>query len=215
MIATTEVTIRVAAAADLAQVTAILAAAFHDGDLAPWLVPSDGARPRIYRRYFTILAEHALTHGHVELIDDIAVAIWYDLCAQPQADIPDYDRRLTKAVGRRYLPRFVALDMAMHDHHTALPHHYLGHLAVHPDQQGQGYGGLLLRHRLGKLDAAGMPSYLEATGTRNATLYRRYGYTSQPPYAVDGDPSPLLYPMWRDPHPPSPRPAAGTLPKTP
>jgi len=208
--------IRVATPSDLRPTTEIMATGFHPADLGPWLIPSPAVRAQAYPRYFGIFAEHALVHGHVDLLGDVAVAVWYVLDGVRQiVDIPYYDRRLAKAVGPRYLPRFVALDKAMHTHHPIGAHHYLAFLAVRPDHQGRGYGSLLLRHHLQSLDPAGMPSYLEATGPRNAALYRRHGYTNQPAYAIDGDSSPLLYPMWRDPQPPPRRSAIDPRSKVP
>lgn len=210
MTATATPTIRAAAPADLDLATEILAAAYLGGDLATWLVPGPAARAKAYPRYGAIATEHALTHGHLDLVDDVAVALWYELGGTEQAGIRDYDRRLVQAVGPRYLPRFAALDTALGVHHPAGAgtHHYLAGLAVRPGLHGHGYGTILLRHRLKILDAAGVPSYLVATGERAMTLFRRYRYVGRPPFAVDGDSSPLLFPMWRD--APSPRPAHHT-----
>jgi hypothetical protein len=48
-----------------------------------------------------------------------------------------------------------------------------------------------------RLDADGIPAYLEATSEQNRALYRRHGYAdmSPPTIAVDGDT--VLYRMWR------------------
>jgi GNAT superfamily N-acetyltransferase len=197
--------IRRARPLDLDTVTGLLADAFLRGDLGPWLIPDPGTRADIYPPYFEILAEHALDHGQVDLIDDVGVAVWYDLGATAQPVIRDYDTRLAATVGPN-LPRFQALDKAMHQHHPddeSEPHHYLALLGVHPDEQGQGYGGALLRHHHHRLDADRVRVYLEATGRRNRTLYARYGYRTRPAYQPASD-SPPLYPMWREPQPRQP-----------
>lgn len=210
-LATASAAVQAAAPADLHLATEILAAAYHAGDLAAWLVPSPTARATIYRRYCEILVEHSLTYGHVDLVDDVAVALWFTQAQARPQQIWDYDRRLAQAAGHRCLPRFVALDtaMAMGVHHpVGRVHRYLAGLAVRPGLQGRGYGGLLLRHQLAILDAASLPSYLAATNVRNLTLFHRYDYVSLPPVDVDGDTGPWIYPMWRD--VPSPRPAHHT-----
>lgn len=201
MTGTSAATIRRATKADLDQVTGLLASAFHSGDLAPWLVPDPEERTRIYPGYFSIFAEHALTHGLVELIDGTAVSLWYTLGADPQLTIRHYDLRLADAVGATHVHRFRQLDQAMHAHHPAgHPHAYLAFLAVHPDQQGHGYGSRLLSNHHGQCDRMGLPTYLEATGARNERLYARHGYRLRGRYRPAMD-SPPLRPMWRDPRP--------------
>ncbi|SDT74487.1 GNAT family N-acetyltransferase [Actinoplanes derwentensis] len=195
---TTTATIQTAGPAHLHQVAEILAAASHAGDLADWLVPHHATRARIFPRYFEILAEHALTHGHVHVVDDVGVAVWYALDAYQYVDIADLDRRLAQAVGD-HLPHFVALDLAVQAYQPdSRAHHYLAALAVRPGQQGHGTGSLLLHHHLKELDDTRVPSCLVATGARSVTLFRRHGYTKRPPYPLASVAAPLLFPMWRD-----------------
>lgn len=201
--------IRRARPADLPVVAAALSEAFLQGDLAPWLVNPIEDRERIYPPYFTMLARHALDHGHVEITDDeIAVALWYD-SEQAHIKIPDYTAQLAQ-ITAPYTARFVALDDAMDRHHPQQPHHhYLAFLAVHPVRHGRGYGSRLLQHHHQQLDASGVPAYLEATGARNRALYARHGYVTQLAYALSRT-GPLLFPMWRTPRTPAPAsPAAG------
>lgn len=191
--------------ADAKAVRTVLAAAFHDGDLAPWLVADPDERARIYPDYFLMLAEHALEHSIVETTEDgLAVAVWHAMGERPRPTIPEYDGRLA-AVTRPYAARFVALDEAMERHHPAdRPHHYLAFLAVHPGAQSKGYGSHLLRHHHAQLDAAGIPAYLEATGLRNERLYLQHGYLPGRAYPVSRN-GPMLYPMWRQPFAIGPR----------
>jgi GNAT superfamily N-acetyltransferase len=194
--------IRRATTADLDTVTGILAAAFQDGDLADWLIPDPGQRRGVYPPYFAMLTDHAITHGHVDLLDQDACALWYDLGTAPAPPIDDYDQRLAAITGPA-LPRFQALDQAMRAHHRDEPHAYLAFLAVVPGRQSRGHGSALLRHRPAR------PTYLEATGPRNRALYARHGYRPLDPYRITAD-GPCLYPMLRpeDPAPPNPAAAA-------
>jgi len=197
--------IRTGTVADQDALTRVLADAFLHGDLGPHLIPQLSERARVYWPYFQILGGYALTSSaaHVDIIggldtEAVAAAIWYEVGDQLGDDPPDYAERLADAVAGS-LPRFLDLDAAMHDHHpTGRPHHYLGHLAVLPAHQGQGFGGLLLEHHHRQLDAAGIPGYLEATGPRNHRLYARHHYQKREPYPV-GPGAPLVFPMWREP----------------
>ncbi|GIE91597.1 GNAT family N-acetyltransferase [Actinoplanes regularis] len=192
-------TVRRAEPGDALVIAELLAEAFLHGDLAPWLIPHPGTRARIYPPYFALLAEHALTHGEVETTrDNTAVAVWYQIDDGPLPELPGYRQRLAEITGE-FLPRFAALDEAMHAHHPyGQPHHYLAFLAVHPDRQRQGLGTALLNHHHADLHAAGISAYLEATSTRNSRLYARHGYRPRPVYRIAGD-GPSLFPMWRSP----------------
>ncbi|WP_436528835.1 GNAT family N-acetyltransferase [Actinoplanes sp. HUAS TT8] len=181
--------IRRATAADLTTVTGILAAAFQDGDLADWLIPDPGRRRRVYPPYFAMLAAHALTHGHVDLVEDTACALWYDTPAGP---IDNYDQRLAAITGPA-LHRFQTLDRAMAAHHPDGAHAYLAFLAVTPSHQSRGHGSALLTHHHTRL---GGPAFLEATGSRNQALYARHGYSLLGSYRITTD-GPLLHPMTR------------------
>ena len=200
------VDIRAATPPDAEAVAGLLAEAFLHGDLAGWLIPDLDTRARIYPPYFRLLTQHALTHGHIDLTDDgAAVAVWYRIARSPVPGLPHYDRRLADITGDAY-SRFASLDRAMHQHHPYLqPHHYLALLAVHPDRQNQGLGNALLAHHHTRLDAPGIPAYLEATGERNRRLYLRHGYHPRPAYPITPD-GPHLIPMWRPP-------AATTIPE--
>ena len=197
--------VRTANLADLDTVTTVLAAAFFDGDLAPWLVAPASDRHDVYPQYFGLLAEHALRHGLVEVTGDgLGVAIWHEYPGDDRGITPidDYDYRLRKATSP-YTLRFIELDQAMAAHHpTGRAHFYLALLAVHPDRQGHGYGTGLLTHRHAALDTLGRPAYLEATSKRNRDLYAWHGYRPLKPYRP-GTGAPRLYPMWRDPQPPT------------
>lgn len=188
--------IRVAHPDELQPIAELLAAAFQTGDLAPWLIARADVRARVYPPYFSMLAEHALTHGIVDVDDQLrAVALWYPHDGTDLPDIDNYDHRLAMTVGE-FLHRFRTLDAAMQDHHPTEGHHYLAFLAVHPEHQGNGLGSALLEHHHRALDAHGIPAYLEATGERNSALYARHGYEPRPAYPVTPG-GPLLHPMWR------------------
>jgi ribosomal protein S18 acetylase RimI-like enzyme len=183
---------------DFLAVATVLSDAFLFGDLAPWLVSQLDDRAEIYPGYFNMIAEHAFEHGQVQVTADRhGVALWYHHDGSAPPPIRDYKKRLAE-ITAPYTGRFVALDDAMRRRHPREPHHYLGHLAVHPDKQNLGYGSQLLRHHHAELDAAGISAHLEATGDRNRELYARNGYQDRQPYPIARN-GPQLYPMWRPP----------------
>jgi len=186
---------------DTTEITKVLAAAMGDGPVAQWLAPDPAIRREYAPAYFEIFAEHALRYGEVYTSVDTdtgqmtGVALWFPL-TQLIPPPADYDIRLKDASPDAF-DRATELDAALLAHHPMGPHHYLAFLAVRPEYQNRGIGSALLgRHHI-RLDAAGLPSYLEANDPRNRNLYLRHGYTvSEPIRLPDGPP---VWPMWRAP----------------
>jgi GNAT superfamily N-acetyltransferase len=200
--------IRQATRDDADHITRLLAEAFHDGPVADWLVPDEGARRRVYLDYFAIFVDDALRRGFIHATADLTgVALWYPRI-EPLPEPVNYDARLAAACGR-WLDRFLLLDAAFNKIHPAWPHHYLAFLAVTPKRQGVGIGGALLRHQHAALAALGLPAYLEASNARNRNLYLRHGYQASGPVPLP-DNGPPIWPMRYDPPTPSRPAAAGT-----
>ncbi|WP_434740723.1 GNAT family N-acetyltransferase [Micromonospora sp. SH-82] len=192
---TDTVTVRRATPDDTDTLIPVLAAAFHAGPVADWLIPDPVERAIIYRAYFTAVLRHALTHGHVDTTRDrTGVAIWYPRPQPPPPPDPDHLAALGEATGA-YAPVFALLDALLDTSHPVEPHHHLAYLAVHPDRQRRGIGAALLDGYHRRLDTKGLPAYLEATNLRNRALYHRLGYrTGTPIHITDG---PTIWRMWR------------------
>jgi ribosomal protein S18 acetylase RimI-like enzyme len=75
------------------------------------------------------------------------------------------------------------------------PHWYLFILGVEQAAQGQGLGSALLAHMLARVDADGMPAYLESSNERNLALYGRHGFRVTAEVVIPG--GPRIWPMWR------------------
>ncbi|HWF77545.1 MAG TPA: GNAT family N-acetyltransferase, partial [Caulobacteraceae bacterium] len=69
---------------------------------------------------------------------------------------------------------------------------------VAPAAQGRGVGSALLRAANARLDAEGLPAYLETATTRNVALYRRHGYEVISEHKARAD-APTMWSMWREP----------------
>lgn len=184
-------------------VSGIVAESFTDIAPSKWLVPGDAAERRsVLQADFLIVVEHALVHGHVDLLDDhTAAAVWLPHAAIDEMPPPaDYDERLVAACGP-HSDRFRKLDElfdASHPHGVA--HQHLAFLAVLPDVQGRGLGTVLMNENHRLLDEAGVAGYLEASGPRARELYLRNGYRDRegaPFHLPDGPP---MWPMWREPN---------------
>ena len=56
------------------------------------------------------------------------------------------------------------------------PHWHLGPVAVAPEVQGRGIGGIMLEEVCARLDAYCMPSYLETDKRENVSFYQKFGF---------------------------------------
>ncbi|MFG3497364.1 GNAT family N-acetyltransferase [Streptomyces sp. NPDC047928] len=83
------------------------------------------------------------------------------------------------------------------DHHPHEPHCYLPIMGARPEHQGHGIGAALLDTLLEQCDRAKLPAYLEATSTRNESLYARHGFHTVRDLPLPGGPA--LHAMWREP----------------
>ena len=193
--------IRPARADELTAVGHLISLSFFHLGADIYLVPPLDDRLPVMADFFTLYTEHAFEYGRVDVIDApagdgiVAAAVWFDNTGDAPAPA-NYEERL-RALAGEYLDRFNALDELFDKHHPHDPHWHLAFLAVHPDQQAHGLGGLLMRRVHDELDAAGVPAYLEATNENNVRLYRRYGYVDMDPFEMllpDGTP---FFRMWR------------------
>jgi len=198
-----ELVVRDVAPVETGEITELLAVAMGDGPVARWLSPNASIRRRYAPAYFEIFAEHATRYGEVYATVDTytgemsGVALWFPFTSViPSPD--GYDRRVKEADPSAF-DRVRALDDALDTHHPLVPHHYLAFLAVRPSHQGRGIGSALIDRHHRRLDAAGIPAYLEANDPRNRDLYLRHGYVSHA--AIRLPDGPQIWPMWRAPMP--------------
>jgi len=132
-----------------------------------------------------------------------AAAVWmpFEWLAPPKLiDEVRNAPAIIRATGFSRLGRMMAIRAAMDKAHPMeRPHAYLWFLGVTPELQGMGVGSRLLRAGTDRLDAEGLPAYLETGTTRNVALYRRHGFEvihEAPP--APGAPN--MWHMWREPN---------------
>jgi GNAT superfamily N-acetyltransferase len=194
------VEVRVAGRGDAAEAAEVLARAFYDDPVFSWLVPADGSRERRLRRFFlTELHHESLRHGAVEVawVDRRAAgaAVWFPPGAglgTEVAALPGYLR----AFGRRFVNVARFESVAVHIHPREEPHWYLLAIGVDPARQGEGVGAALLRSRLRRCDADGLPAYLESSKPGNVPLYEHFGFRGTGNLALP-EGAPVVTTMWR------------------
>lgn len=74
---------------------------------------------------------------------------------------------------------------------------YLSAIGTLPEAQGQGVGSQLMSAGLERVDAAGMPAYLESSKESNVPFYQRFGFRVTAEVQPKAG-APKLWLMWRD-----------------
>jgi GNAT superfamily N-acetyltransferase len=186
---------RATTADEVGAISHALAAAFEDDPVFGWLLPDAGRR---FARFFALeVGDVVLPSGTAWTSGDGAGACLelppggWRLPLRTQArHAPGFAR-----VFGRSLPRALVTITKMERKHLREPHFYVPYVGVAPEAQGAGLGTRLLGKTLARADAEGLPTYLEATSERNATLYERLGFVHLGAFTVLG--SPPLWPMRR------------------
>ncbi|MGR6920200.1 GNAT family N-acetyltransferase [[Actinomadura] parvosata] len=170
----------------------VLTEAFMNDPVVRWLFPSAGDRGRLQRHYYRPLLAHPAAEAYLAG-DREGAAVWLTLAAGERAS-GAFEPGAFGESG----PRLRALGEALEPRHPREPHLYLPCVGVLGGRRGAGLGSALLRHRLRRADADGLPAYLEAGSERSRALYLRHGFEEHgEPVRVPGGPT--LWPMWRQP----------------
>jgi ribosomal protein S18 acetylase RimI-like enzyme len=91
----------------------------------------------------------------------------------------------------------LTIEKRLNAAHPRAPHHYLFAISVHPDHQGKGVGGTLMRAALAEIDRKPMPAYLENSKERNIPFYQSFGFRILEEI-IPGKGCPPMWLMWRD-----------------
>ncbi|HUI03465.1 MAG TPA: GNAT family N-acetyltransferase [Acidimicrobiales bacterium] len=199
--------VRPAGPADVDALVEVLARAFDDDPVPTWLFRGERRRRKGLRRFFAIQLRHTyLTSGEVWTTDDRAGA---SLWAPPDKGRPGWRdvARLLPVVpylaglgrdGAEAARLLGAVDAAR----PRERHWYLATLGTDPGRQRTGVGSALVRAVLDRVDAEGLPAYLESSKESNLAFYNRHGFE------VTGEihtprGGPTLWLMWRRPRPPA------------
>jgi ribosomal protein S18 acetylase RimI-like enzyme len=193
---------RVAQMADLPQVAGTLANAFYHDPVVRWWMREDGGLPAALNRVHTFLAAQDIPKGHVFFTPDGRAAAQWQPPGPPEPPMSVWQKiallpRLVQNAGVTKIGRILKLIETMDAHHPKEPHFYLFMLGVRQDSQGMGLGSILLAACLERVDAAGMPAYLENSNPKNTRLYERHGFAATGEARARPDAPPLLF-MWRE-----------------
>lgn len=192
-------TSRIAGPGDHGTVVALLGEAFHDDPTWRWILPDPVARPGQLRWLWGELVAGAQRYDGVRLAaGDVAASVWIppggtEVSPERATALEAAAAALPAPAAGRLAGAFEAFDAA---HPDAEPHWYLSLLGTAVAQRGRGHGLALLAADLERIDAAGMPAYLEASNPANVALYARYGFAQVGSFRLPGG-GPAVPTMWR------------------
>jgi GNAT superfamily N-acetyltransferase len=137
-----------------------------------------------WTRYGLLFGEVDVTAGLAE-----ASAIW--LPPGDASQTAEYRERAGRTAvvsafsdgARARYDAIVQDDSRIREAAQSVPHWYLVAMGVDAARQGLGLGSLLLRRGLSRVDQEGVECHLFTEGSRNVSLYQRYGFE----IAVEGD----------------------------
>ncbi|HCF24073.1 MULTISPECIES: GNAT family N-acetyltransferase [unclassified Novosphingobium] len=158
---------------------ATLAAAFHDDPAMVYMLPDPASRARRLARLIGWMVDQHLKIGLVLGTPEVsAVTLWREpgrVHYHEPLWHPGAVRFLP--IFGRHLPRALRTDDGITTH---LPKGeewiYLKMAGVHPEHQGKGLGGAMIRTGLARGAKRGVPSVLETATPSNVGLYQRLGY---------------------------------------
>ncbi|MDX6542147.1 MAG: hypothetical protein QOI71_3757, partial [Gaiellales bacterium] len=169
---------------------------FRDDPLWSWAFP-DREKLEVWWRLYI---NSALRYPWVWVAGDYAAAsVWIPPGESEltEGEEQQLEPRLEDLVGPR-APALMELLQRFEDSHPRdRPHYYLSLLGTHPDSRGSGIGMALLADNLARIDAEGMPAYLESSNPVNDRRYERLGFRRTGEFSTP-DGSHTVATMWRE-----------------
>lgn len=156
-----------------------LALAFDQDPAMVHMLPDEPSRGKRLRRLMGWMVDQQLKIGLLLGTDDVTgVTLWRTPGAVHfHEPLWHPDTLLHIRIFGRHLPRALRTDAGITSH---LPRGedwmYLKMAAVHPDHQGKGLGGRIIRAGLAEAVRRSVPSVLETATPSNVGLYQRLGY---------------------------------------
>jgi GNAT superfamily N-acetyltransferase len=185
---------------DPGEMAKLIGGAFLPLEPCKYLVPEPAHRLAVMTRFFELDVRECQEDGSVDVTaDHRGVALWMPRSGEPsESEEPESVEELKRATGH-YVDRFIAFNEELVSHYpTGRAFEHLMILAVDPGAQRHGLGSAMLTARHARLDAEGIPAYLEAASLALTEFYQRHGYVRLPDPIVLPD-GRQMHPMWREP----------------
>lgn len=161
----------------------LLADAFFDDPLSQYIIPDESKRRHGITRMMARCLHYGMLYGHVETTEEMeGLAVWI----KPKYMDFNFIRTVRSGLifvswllGRSAMQRFSKANKVadrLHAKYAAESHWYLFVLAAKSGCQRRGVGTALMQHGLARIDAEGLPCYLETNTEKNVGYYLGQGF---------------------------------------
>ena len=122
-----------------------------------------------------------------------AAALWFPPGIEPASE--QLEAIMPNAIRADRLEDMAGVFEGMGQYHPHEEHWYLPLIGADPAHLGKGLGSALMKYACARIDADGMPAYLESSNPRNISLYERYGFEVMG--EIRSGAAPVVTPMYR------------------
>ena len=160
--------------------------AFQDDPIMIFIYPDEKERKQKSQYGFYMLykygIKHGLTYATSNNLEGITVCLPYSKVYPSTWTMMRYGGFYTmRKVGLKIkaMKRTMAIfkyEEERHKHLVPYNHWYFQNIAVKPEEQGKGYGGLLISTIIKKIESEGLPIYVETNTEKNVSIYQKYGF---------------------------------------
>ncbi|MFM2077911.1 MAG: hypothetical protein RJA49_1801 [Actinomycetota bacterium] len=185
----------------VAQVRAVLGAAFADDPMLRWIFRGVEGQEHATAAWIGLFVEAFAAVGTVDVVcgdggEVVAVAMWRtDARSLPFAELPSVGGLMTALLGAARTAEVGAGLGEFAAQKPQPPYHYLMFLGVHPQHQGRGLGRQLVAAGQARAAAEGQGAYLESTNPRNLAFYASLGFASLGEFTLQPD-GPPAWRLW-------------------
>lgn len=169
---------------DIDKAVEVFTRAFNNDPLTDYMFQNDKKRIESLRHYFRFRITYGILFGEVyapsQKIE--GVAIWFK-SEKYKMTIPKLLRagaiklflKIKKETRKRMIP-IGDFTTNLHSKYDKSQHWYLDNIGIDPEFQGKGYGSVLIRSMLKRIDSEQLPCLLETQTPTNVQIYQRYGF---------------------------------------
>jgi hypothetical protein len=192
---------RIAAVEDANKIARTLAEAFFLDPVWGWAFDDPAHRKAQHEAWFRLLIQSALPYQWVWTTPGYEAATVWVPPGYPElseADEALLETMLEESLGTRAELVFEIFDRFEAAHPRTQDHYYLSLLGTQTEHRGAGIGMGLLKENLVRLDALGLPAYLESTNPANLRRYEGVGFAVYGTFDLP-EGGPTVTTMWREP----------------
>ena len=189
-------TVNVVTNAEREKALLTVVAAFAADPVVRWIVPQADIYLNHGVRFFDIFGGAAFAAGAAyEAAGFAGAALWVPPGKEDESADEAFRQILKEIAKPERVDEVSSVLDEMQSYHPVEPCWYLPLIGVDPCHQGRGLGAALMKYALDKVDAEGLPAYLESSNPANITLYQRHGFEVIGRIQIAS--SPPVHPMYR------------------